>query len=46
MCKGLPIRGIFLQNLAFDVMLAMNLLNYISDSLRFLGLKTRLSLSP
>ena len=30
MCKGLPIRGIFLQNLAFDVMLAMNLLNYIS----------------
>ena len=30
MCKGLPIRGIFLQNLAFDVLLAMNLLNYIS----------------
>lgn len=31
MCKGLPIRGIFLQNLAFDVMLSMDLLNYISS---------------
>lgn len=31
MCKGLPIRGIFLQNLAFDVMLSMDLLNCISS---------------
>jgi hypothetical protein len=31
MCKGLPIRGVFLQNAAFDLLLAMNLTGFIED---------------
>ena len=31
MCKGMPIRGVFLQNLAFDMMISMGLLNFISS---------------
>lgn len=31
MCKGLPIRGIFLQNLAFDFLLSLELYGVIED---------------
>jgi hypothetical protein len=31
MCKGLPIKGVFLQNLAFDLLVAMELYGVISD---------------
>ena len=31
MCKGLPLRGIFLQNLAFDFLMAMELYSVIED---------------
>lgn len=31
MCKGLPVRGVFLQNAAFDFLMAMNLYGVIED---------------
>ncbi len=31
MCKGLPVRGVFLQNLAFDFLMAMDLYGVIDD---------------
>jgi hypothetical protein len=31
MCKGLPVRGVFLQNLAFDFLMSMELRGVISD---------------
>jgi hypothetical protein len=44
MCKGLPVRGVFLQNLAFDFLVSMELYGVIEDFADFVS--NKLGVSP